>query len=234
MSVQQVSSIIKLTEKTSGRDKLCRLVQYGSKFVYWVLEQESLSPELVTRLKALESSISTARKLFRLGTSFTQFRAALDTIHMHDAMLRFLVTLTKLNRGFYLLIDHLVWANRMNLLTIDSQYWSRRSNQFWLLALFLGLLRDLYELLRAWSAERERMRQYQSYESVSMKAVCSVLRNNPATCVDVVKNCGDFLIPFSRLDLLYLPGGIVGLLGVVSSVAGLVATYNERLKLKYS
>lgn len=58
----QVANIIKLTEKTSGRDKLCRIVQYGSKFVYWVLEQESLSPQLITKLKALESSISTARK----------------------------------------------------------------------------------------------------------------------------------------------------------------------------
>lgn len=54
--------IIKLTEKTSGRDKLCRVVQYGSKFVYWVLEQGAGSPELVSKLKALEGSISTARK----------------------------------------------------------------------------------------------------------------------------------------------------------------------------
>jgi peroxin-11B len=57
-----VASVIKLTEKTSGRDKLCRVVQYGSKFLYWVLECGTLSPELVSKLKALESSISTARK----------------------------------------------------------------------------------------------------------------------------------------------------------------------------
>ena len=57
-----VASIIKLTEKTSGRDKLCRVVQYGSKFLYWILEQEALSPELIAKLKALESSISIARK----------------------------------------------------------------------------------------------------------------------------------------------------------------------------
>lgn len=57
-----VANIIRVAEKTSGRDKLCRVVQYGSKFVYWVLEQESLSPNLISKLKNLESSISTARK----------------------------------------------------------------------------------------------------------------------------------------------------------------------------
>lgn len=60
--MDRVAKVIRVTERTSGRDKLCRVVQYGSKFVYWVLEQESLSPELVDKLKSLESSISTARK----------------------------------------------------------------------------------------------------------------------------------------------------------------------------
>lgn len=58
----KMANFIKLTEKTSGRDKLCRVVQYGSKFVYWVLEQGGVSQELVARLRALEGSISTARK----------------------------------------------------------------------------------------------------------------------------------------------------------------------------
>lgn len=66
----QVANIIKLTEKTSGRDKLCRIVQYGSKFVYWVLEQGSLSPQLIIKLKALERSISTARKCKALQAVF--------------------------------------------------------------------------------------------------------------------------------------------------------------------
>lgn len=287
----ELQKIIKVTEKTSGRDKLCRLVQYGSKLVYWLLEQKGLSPGLIERLKNLESSISTARKckqlflltspflpslvvsptylsftssnfsspshnflhfpsspsppidftlvhnfyvVFRLGTSLTQFKAALQTIHLNNPLLRFLITLTKINRGFYLLIDHLIWANRMNLVSIQNKYWSRFSNQFWLLAIFLSLVRDVYELLKALRVERERLRQYQNYQPVTSRAICSVMQNNAALCVDVVKNCGDFLIPLSRLDLIYVPGGVVGLVGVVSSLAGLVATYNEHLKLKFS
>lgn len=123
----------------------------------------------------------------------------------------------------------------MNLVTIKSRYWSRLANQCWLLALILGLVRDLYELFKAWSSAKERLGMYQTYdESVTTKAVSSVLQNNPALCVDLVKNGGDLLIPLSRLDLIPLPGGMVGLLGVISSLAGLLATYSERLKLKFS
>ena len=57
-----LAKVIQVTERTSGRDKLCRVVQYGSKFVSWLLEQESLSPQLVDKLRSLETSISTARK----------------------------------------------------------------------------------------------------------------------------------------------------------------------------
>ena len=39
-----------------------RLIQYGSRFVSWALEVEGLSPELIQKLRSLESSISTARK----------------------------------------------------------------------------------------------------------------------------------------------------------------------------
>jgi len=84
-----VASMLKLADKTAGRDRICRfcsyltntvglilienwchtppywstrLVQYGSRFVYWVMEQEGVSPEMVKKLRELESSISTARK----------------------------------------------------------------------------------------------------------------------------------------------------------------------------
>ena len=39
-----------------------RIIQYASKFISWLLEQEGLSDELIARVKTLESSVSTARK----------------------------------------------------------------------------------------------------------------------------------------------------------------------------
>ena len=178
--------------------------------------------------------------VFRLGKSVDNFRAALQTIHLRNPLLRLLVTLTKLNRGLYLIIDHLIWAYRMRLLTINVDTWSKHANRFWLLAIFLGLLRDTYEFLRAVHVERKRLQQYSSGPdskevAVSMHSVLhNVVCNNPAVVVDLVKNIADFFIPVSRLDILYIPSGIVGLLGVISSLTGITADFNEQLKLKFS
>lgn len=178
--------------------------------------------------------------VFRLGKSIDNFRAALQTVHLRNPLLRLLITLTKLNRGLYLMIDHLVWAYRMKLVTVNIEVWNKHANRFWLLAIFLGLLRDVFEFLRAVHIERKRLQQYSSgpgskETTVSMWSVLeNVAHNNPAVMVDLVKNSADFFIPISRLDILYIPSGIVGLLGVVSSLAGISADFNEQLKLKFS
>lgn len=84
------------------------------------------------------------------------------------------------------------------------------------------------------------MQQYSSGSDSKQTAVSvrsllhNAVYNNPAVVVDLVKNSADFLIPVSRLDILYIPSGIVGLLGVISSLAGISADFNEQLKLKFS
>lgn len=174
--------------------------------------------------------------MFRLGKSIDSFLAALQTIHLTNPAQRLLVTLTKISRGLYLLIDHIIWASRMNLVSIDNRFWARLANRFWLLALFLSLLRDLYELVVAFRLEKKRLNQYSpSLTQNSPRALIgNVLHANPALVIDSVKNMADLWIPVSRLDLVYLPSGIVGLLGVVSSLAGLMSAHNQHWRLKFS
>ena len=174
--------------------------------------------------------------MFRLGKGIESLRAALQTIHLTNPLLRVLVTLTKISRGLYLLIDHLIWASRMNLVSINDRFWGRLSNRFWLLALFLSLLRDLYELVVSIRLEKSRLNQQspQSGPHSRHALVGSFLSTNPALVIDAAKNVADVWIPMSRLDLIYLPSGIVGVLGVVSSIAGLLGTHNQRWRLRFS
>ena len=164
------------------------------------------------------------------------FQGALRTIHLANPILRLLITLTKLNRGIYLLFDHVIWAARMKLAIIDMNYWQRLANRFWLVTIVLGLLRDMYDLLVAIQEEKKRLIQYGgSGKSASgVRVIANVVRNNPPLIIDIVKNGADALIPASRLDLVYIPSGIIGILGVVSSLAGLVSTWDDRLRLKFS
>ena len=174
--------------------------------------------------------------VFRLGKGIESLRAALQTIHLTNPLLRLLITLTKISRGLYLLIDHLIWASRMNLVSINNRFWGRLSNRFWLAALFLSLLRDLYELVVTIRLEKSRLNQHSpsSVPKSRRALVGSFLSTNPALVTDAVKNMADVWIPLSRLDLVYLPSGIVGVLGVISSVAGLLGTHDQRWRLKFS
>ena len=169
--------------------------------------------------------------------SIDNLRSALHTIHLASPVLRILVTLMRICRGLYLLIDHLLWASRMKLVSIDERFWSRLSNRFWLAAIFLSLMRDLYEFLVALRHQKNRLNQYRSSSTpaATPRAVVSgVLQTHPALVVDTVKNVTDFWIPASRLDMVNLPSGVVGLAGMVSSLAGLLGSHDQRWRLKFS
>lgn len=226
----------RLLEKTSGRDRLCRVIQYGSKFISWLLQQEGVSDEVVVRVRTLESSISTARKLFRLGKSFDHLRVAFQTIHLKDPIQRFLITFAKINRFLFLLFDHLVWAGRVKLLKVDTKRWTKNSARFWLLAVVCCLLRDMYDFFCALRIEQVRLKHDSTGAEKTLKnAVTRTICNNSALVLDFVKNGADIFLPISQLDIgSGLSSGLIGILGVVSSICSLATIWNEALKLRYS
>ncbi|CAI9720455.1 membrane 11B-like [Octopus vulgaris] len=104
---------IQFVSKTSGRDKLCRLIQYSSKFAWWYIQKSHYQAPLVQKLKLLDSSISTSRKMFRFGKSFELLNSTLKTLHVDDIVLRTLISLAKINNALYLLFDNLIWLDRV-------------------------------------------------------------------------------------------------------------------------
>ena len=174
--------------------------------------------------------------VFRLGKSFDQLRVAFHTINLKDPILRFLITFAKINRFLFLFLDHLVWAGRVRLVTIDNKQWSIRSARFWFVAILFGIFRDLYDFIVALQIERVRLTHDSTGAQKTLKnALTRVAKNNPALLLDFVKNCTDIFLPLSQLKAgTGLSPGLVGIMGVVSSTCGLVAIWNEALKLRYS
>ena len=171
--------------------------------------------------------------VFRLGKSADHFRAALQTIHLTDVTLRVLITLNKLNRAFYLIIDNLLWAAKMNLVKVNVEWWTTWGMRFWLLAILLGLSRDMYELyVLTKTVQRTTV---PSGEQPSLHhAAIEALRRNPPLALDLVKNSTDVFIPSAKLELMRVSGGVVGIMGVVSSLASLLPIWNDWWMLKYS
>ncbi|PVD19790.1 hypothetical protein C0Q70_20281 [Pomacea canaliculata] len=141
-----VDRIVKFTSQASGRDKLFRLVQYCSKFAWWYLTRANVADDLVDKLKKLSSSLSTARKFLRLGKSLDFVHSALRSLHISDDVLRWTITISKLNQAMYLMFDHIVLAGRIGIAKVDGEKWNRLSAQFWIVTLILGITRDIYEI----------------------------------------------------------------------------------------
>ncbi|XP_064609766.1 peroxisomal membrane protein 11B-like [Liolophura sinensis] len=247
MSGDFVVDVIKFNAQTAGRDKVCRLIQYGSKFLWYRLQQSHTHEELLQKLKSLESAVSNTRKLLRFGKSFDFFHGALKTLHLSDVVLRLTLTLSKINQACYLLIDHLVWMGRVGLVHIDMKKWLDVSARFWLVSIMLNLVRDVYDIIKvlteAIQSRKAMLRrsqynngdtQYKDKEKKVLTNIDLVVRcvsENKPLMLDFLKNGADFFLPMSSLGHIQTSAGTQGILGVVSSVIGVLTVWNPLLRL---
>ncbi|XP_041463794.1 peroxisomal membrane protein 11B-like [Lytechinus variegatus] len=263
MEASLAANIISFLGKTGGRDKLYRTCQYGSRFVWWCVQESKRDPELVKKLKGLDSHLSTSRKLLRIGKSVEFLRAAQKSIHRSDPFLQFTITLANINKASYLLIDHLLWMHRIGLVKVNSTYYGHLSSRFWLATLLLSLSTDLYAILGVLgtllqtdttkvSLDSEKaVKQYSngsasgaipSHETnghrnhtmhrTSLKQVLMTLfRYHLGLILDTLKNLADLFLPLSYLGHINISSGLQGLLGLISSIIGVLTVWDTKYRL---
>ncbi|ESP05507.1 hypothetical protein LOTGIDRAFT_208523 [Lottia gigantea] len=247
MAADFFTGVVKFNAQTAGRDKLCRLCQYGSKFVWWNLQKTGQSEELVKKLKNLEASVSTTRKLLRFGKSIDFIQAALKSIHISNTVWKLTITLSKINQACYLLFDHIIYAGRIGVANVDARKWKDLSARFWLVSLILNLVRDFYDIYHIFLHE-VKLRNSKLNKSLYMNGDSDhkdkqkkILKNselmqkcvleNKAVCLDLVKNTCDILLPLNSLSKISISPGTQGLVGAISSIIGIAATWNPLLRL---
>lgn len=184
--------------------------------------------------------MSLTRKLLRLGNSAEALEAAKRSIHLKDSVLRLCLTLSHLNRAMYFACDNLLWAGKTGLLpSLDQRKWSQRSFRYYLLALILNLVRDVYELrllmeceARSKGTKAEDVPTTSSGVTSQLQLLLSVLHHNPPLLLDLVKNSCDLFVPLDRLGLYSTGPGWVGACGLTSSVLSILTIVHPWLKLK--
>ncbi|XP_035428362.1 LOW QUALITY PROTEIN: peroxisomal membrane protein 11B, partial [Cygnus atratus] len=226
--------------------------QYGCALAGAALQRNGASAEAVARVRQLEAHLSLGRKLLRLGGSADALEAAKRAIHLSDAVLRFCLTLSHLNRAMYLACDNVLWAGKAGLApAVDQEKWSQRSFRYYLFALIVNLSRDAYEIRalmereaggqRAKGAEAGRQQRRRAEAGLQqlglrlqleLRLLLRVLRSNPPLLLDVLKNACDLFIPLDKLGLYRSSPAFVGLCGLASSVLSILTILHPWLKLK--
>ncbi|XP_070543577.1 peroxisomal membrane protein 11B-like [Ptychodera flava] len=256
-----VTSVVKFNAQVSGRDKVCRFFQYGCKFTSWSLRRLERDEEFILKTKNLENALSATRKLLRFGKSVDLIQESLKTIHLSDIFLRVTITLSKLNTAIYLLVDHALWAEKVGLVELDKKYYRNLSARFWLATLILSLARDFYEIivmvknmsrLQNMKKDENEIRscvhnsgtagqnepngfivsQLLDQGDFKLNLVPKCLQHNYPVALDTLKNGADIFLPLSSLGYLRLSSGLQGILGMISSVVGIMTVWDGRYKLK--
>ncbi|XP_077630498.1 peroxisomal membrane protein 11A isoform X1 [Crocuta crocuta] len=245
-----MDAFTRFTNQTQGRDRLFRATQYTCMLLRYLLEPKAGKENVVMKLKKLESSVSTGRKWFRLGNVVHAIQATQQSIHATALVPRVCLTLANVNRVIYFLCDTVLWVRSVGLAAhVNKEKWRKWAARHYCCSLLLSLARDLYEI----SLQMERAARDPPEGATAPPQGppgCSVadeepewlqafllllfrsLRRHPPLLLDTVKNFCDILNPLDQLGIYRSNPGIIGLGGLVSSLAGIVIVACPQLKLK--
>lgn len=151
--------------------------------------------------------------------------------------------MSKISQALFLLADHLLWLARTGLTTVNAKKWSKVANKYWLFSIIMNLCRDFYEIARVLDLHRAGCKggitrckiptSINSPADVKRLALQSyvMVLGHKDILVDTVKNMCDFFIPLTALGYTSLTPRTIGLLGAISSAAGLWALLDSTAKL---
>lgn len=139
--------------------------------------------------------------------------------------------------------DHFLWLARTGLFkSIDAKKWGKYANKYWLLSIIMNLCRDVYEIFRLLDLHKAsvrsgisrsipcRIKSAKDFSRLALQSYALVLSHKDIF-VDTVKNVCDFFIPLTALGYTKLTPRTIGVLGAISSVAGLIAMVEPAAKL---
>ncbi|XP_008068814.1 peroxisomal membrane protein 11A isoform X2 [Carlito syrichta] len=213
-----MDAFTRFTNQTQGRDRLFRATQYTCMLLRYLLEPKAGKEKVVMKLKKLESSVSTGRK-------------------------------SNLNRAICFICDTILWVRSVGLVSgINKEKWRLWAARHYYYSLLLSLVRDVYEISLQMEqvthdrAKRERSSQDPVGYSVAdeetewlqsfLLLLFRSLKRHPPLFLDTVKNFCDILNPLDQLGIWKFNPGIIGLGGLVSSIAGMITVAYPQMKLK--
>lgn len=181
--------------------------------------------------------------MLRFGKGLDVFYASLRAIHYPDLTIRVTLTMSKISQALFLLADHLLWLARTGLTAVDPKKWSKIANKYWLFSIVMNLCRDLYEIMRVLDLHKascssgisrckipSRINTPADFKRLALNSY-GLMLGHKDIFVDTVKNVCDFFIPLTALGYTSLTPRTIGILGAISSMAGLWALLEPAAKL---
>lgn len=242
-----LDAFIALAFSLEGRDKLLKLLQYGSRgLAYYILSADPKS-DVGQRLHALFKLMQQSRKGFKLGKSITNYKK-LQSLSSNKSLTepqRYLQFVQNLGMLGYFIMDNTAFMSKNKVLHFDANDVARRGGVMWFCANIAGFY-NAVDTLHA-DVEKEKcvrdilaseedaarvetlQTQLETLRSGRFKKLLAVLK---VTCDLIVSsNTSGVRLP-ERILGKPLHDGIIGPIGCVSAAIVLYTTWPSLKKPK--
>ncbi|XP_071788313.1 peroxisomal membrane protein 11C-like [Asterias amurensis] len=230
MASNQLRLITSILQTSGGKDKVMRIISYGSLLLSGVARSSTNSKKLLT----ISGLLSSCRTVLRLFDDLPMLAYSLSYgwgTQEKSLWLRALGLLNNLCDQVFFPLEHIAWAADNKLINTSSSRWWTISLIAWALSLMFSILRSLTLLVGLMKRLREHhvqmedpTRESSSQDSLSEKQPVSHLQTAAKTQIlEVIKNVADLCNAVHWLPSGLLWGGqfsntTVGFFGTISSV----------------
>ncbi|GAM18062.1 hypothetical protein SAMD00019534_012370, partial [Acytostelium subglobosum LB1] len=231
-----IESLVKLFAQTAGKDKLAKILQYGAKLFGHMCQQRKKA-EWTGIWKKIETSAGGARKVWRLGNTFSEQQKILQIIKAGNVfqILNLLALCRQTGMYFYWVFDHLVWTTSVGVTKLDTAKLSWYSSVSWFIGLLCSIIIDIQTLNLTIKKERQLIVALTSaptpqqegdsaivpVDNTKLKAeLTTVQKKKNELYLNCIKNGADSIVAANLLKFYQTSQGTVGMAGLVSAIIG--------------
>jgi hypothetical protein len=219
-----MDKIVSMSDKTEGRDKFTKAIQYGSRILAWHFAGKD--PNMEKRFKNLFILARDSRKIFRLFKSINEVQQLRDKIYkdLNTSNCKTGVCIdiiARLGFFFYWIFDNLQILTNIKFINGDPAKLLKLASWGWFVGLVAGISRHLYDLCG--------MLEKKKKDPEDKKLDFMILK----TIVDITGKLGDLITASNGIGLphkLFGRNFSDGLIGIGGFWASLVSLWNLYLK----
>eukprot|EP00357_Protocruzia_adherens_P013598 CAMPEP_0114989140 /NCGR_PEP_ID=MMETSP0216-20121206/10019_1 /TAXON_ID=223996 /ORGANISM="Protocruzia adherens, Strain Boccale" /LENGTH=234 /DNA_ID=CAMNT_0002352059 /DNA_START=224 /DNA_END=928 /DNA_ORIENTATION=+ len=223
--------------KTEGRDKFSKFIQYSSRILKWTLLDSN--KDMSTRFAKMQSEMGKARKLNRLFKSFNEhykMQQLLANLEANPNFENVLNIITRIGFFFYWVFDNLAVLSTIKFLHYDAKSVAKKAFLSW----FIGLSATMVVLIR------KLIKSYEDESSFKTKAVDAQNSSEALAALkklsskrrdlflQILKTTGDMIPASNGIELpqkllgTAFNEGVIGAGGLISSLITMYTLFPAR------
>ncbi|ORX56227.1 peroxisomal biogenesis factor 11 [Hesseltinella vesiculosa] len=223
--MSSVATFNKFLHTTTGREKMCRLVQYFSRFYVFYLTRQGAPKDVITKWAGLKGHLGNARKFFRLAKNVEFATNAIKGLSIQDPVLRATTVLKQVGMFLYYTTEAI---NLMNIISFrhDSNLKdiTRLGQKCWFIALSASLVSGVHKFN---VLKEKRQRLVAAGEKADPADAKKLTKDFVSARYQFIQDACDIVIPTSGLGIISFDEGVVGIAGMITSAMAIRTQWNK-------